>query len=198
MSFIATIIGTAERVPVARRRHPRRDLRAVRTHRDAARPGPTSWAMRSLPGCSPRGRSRSIPTLPTSQPLRGAGRVLCPGARAEPQILLLLLQGTRHRRCRRPRRRRCGQTVANADLQDGQDHSRARLRLGLAVAVHGPAIPARKDHGGLELALPAPGDRGDGSRARPAQPARHHRRHERIRPRRGASTAWSRSRCSST
>ena len=75
------------------------------------------------------------------------------------------------------------QTVEHAGSRRRPDHPRARLRLGLAVAVDGAAVSAREGDGGVELAVAARLYRGGGAAARAPQSARRHRRHERVRAR---------------
>ena len=59
--------------------------------------------------------------------------------------------------------------------------ARPRLRLGLAVAVAGRAVPGRSDHRRLQLPRPAAMDRVRARPARADQPRDHHRRRQRLR-----------------
>ena len=119
MSFVSTIMGTAERVPL-----PDVIIRAAihqLCSRTAARLATgnaesDAWLADEM-------AARAIAEYcdePDVRARRGAGRVLCPRARPEPQIFLLLLQGGRPRPCRRPRKKRCARRVEHADLADGQ------------------------------------------------------------------------------
>ena len=197
MSFVSTIIGTAERVPLPDVIDPRRDPPAVLAHRHAARHRQRAKAM---PAFADEMAARAIAEHTDAAnaqhyevPAAFFAHVLGP----EPQIFLLLLQGAGldaaggrgrgaapDRRARRPGRRAID--------------PRTRLRLGFAVAVDGAAVSECAGHGGVQFALAARIYRGRSRAARPDQSARRHRRHERVRARRRSSTASSRSRCSST
>ncbi len=151
MSFVSTIIGTAERVPL-----PDAIIRAA-IHRLCSRTATrlASGNAESDAWFADEMAARAIAeyTDEANAPaLRGAGGVLCKCARAEPQILLLLLPGAGldvaggrgggaapDRRARRSRRRPVD--------------PRTRLRLGFAVAVDGAAISAFADHRRIEFGL---------------------------------------------
>ena len=182
MSFVSTIIGTAERVPL-----PDVIVRAAFTvlaHRDASRH--RQHRKRCLV-CRRDGgaRHRRIYRRGQRPALRGAGGVLRPCAGPEPQIFLVLLQGAGldaaggRGGSAAPDRRACRSRRRPID-------PRTRLRLGLAVAVDGAAVSAFAGHGGVELALAARIHRRRSAQARPDESARGHRRHERVRRRRNA------------
>ena len=151
MSFVSTIIGTAERVPL-----PDVIIRAA-IHRLCSRTATrlatgnaeSDACVRRRDG---RARHRRVHRRGQRPALRGAGGVLRPCAGPEPQIFLVLLQGAGvdaaggrgrgaapDRRARRSRRRPID--------------PRTRLRLGFAVAVDGAAVSACAGHGGVEFAL---------------------------------------------
>ena len=76
--------------------------------------------------------------------------------------------------------------------------ARAGLRLGLAHALDGRALSRQPDHSRVELGVAARLDRVRMRATRPRQRSRADRRHERLPAAADASTASSRSRCSST
>ena len=161
--------------------HSRRDPAAVLARRDPSRQRQRGErrGVRRRDGGTRHRRAHRRSECPA---LRGAGGVLRPGARPEPQILFVLLQGTDlhaaggggrsvapdHRACRT--RRRAGDP-------------RTRLRLGLAVAVDGTAVSEQRNHRGVEFAFAAGLYRAGGGIARTEQSSRGHRRHERVRRR---------------
>ena len=105
MSFVSTIIGTAERVPLPdviiraaiQRLCSRTATRLATATRKATPCLPTKWRRAPSPNTPTRPRPAS----------RGAGGFLRPRARSEPQIFVAAFTRSRPRRCRRPRRRRC-------------------------------------------------------------------------------------------
>ena len=197
MSFVSTIIGTAERVPL-----PDAIIRAAihrLCSRTAARVSPnvTPKPTRFSPTRWRRAPSPNTPTRPTRSTTKCRRRSLpkCSGRTANIRPAStrrrLHLAGGRGRGTA-PDRGACRARRRPAD-------PRARLRLGLAVAVDGAAVSrsarsrrCRIRHSQREYI------EAEAANARPGQPARHHRRHERVRHRANASTASSRSRCSST
>ena len=176
MSFdFARMIGTAERVPL-----PDVVIRAA-IHRLCSRTA-TRLATgdardrRRVRRRDGRARHRRAYRCRQRAALRSAGGVLRAGARPEPQIFVVLLQGAGidiaggRRRSAAPDRRACRP-------RRRPDDPRTRLRLGLAVAVDGAAVSAMRDIiGGVEFAVAARIHRGRGGGARPDQSARRHRR----------------------
>ena len=153
MSFVSTIIGTAERVPLpdviiraAIQRLCSRTatrLASGNAESDAAFAG--EMAARAIAEHAGEANARHY-EVPAA--------FFAPGARPQPQIFVLFLQGAgihaaggRGRsaapdhRARRPGRR--------------AGDPRTRLRLGFAVAVDGAAVSQRRNHRGVELAFAA-------------------------------------------
>ena len=106
MSFVSTDHRHRRARAAARCHHPRRDPPAVLAHRHAARH--RQRGKRCLV-CRRDGGARHCRICRRGQcpALRGAGGVLRPRARPEPQILLAASTRSRPRPCRRPRKRRC-------------------------------------------------------------------------------------------
>ncbi len=149
MSFVSTMIGTAERVPLPdviiraaiHRLCSRTATRLATGNTESDASFADEMAARAIAESHRRGQRPA---------LRGAGGVLRPCARSEPQIFLVLLQGAGlhaaggRRGGAAPDRRACRYRRRTID-------PRTRLRLGFAVAVDGAAISACAGHGGVEF-----------------------------------------------
>ena len=179
MSFVSTIMGTAERVPL-----PDAIIRAAihqLCSRTATRLATGNAESDAWLADEMAARAIAEYTDEADRPaLRGAGGVLRPRARPYQKIFLVLLQGGGldiaggRGRGAAPDRRACRSGRWAVD-------SRTRLRLGFAVAVDGAAVPAFADIGGFQLERAARIYRGRSRKAWPGQSARHHSGREPVR-----------------
>ena len=139
MSFASRIIGTAERVPLPDLVDPRRRPTACAR---APRRGWPAATRRATPRLRMKWRRAPLPGTPT-RPMPGITKYrrrsspTCSVRTANiPAVITRSLTTT----LQEAEEEALRQTVAHADLADGQIDPRARLRLGLAVAVDGAAI----------------------------------------------------------
>ena len=179
MSFVSTIIGTAERVPL-----PDVIIRAA-IHRLCSRTATRlatgnaesdAWLADEMAARAIAEYTDEADARHYEVPAAFFARVLGPNRKYSS----LLLQGAGldtaggRGRGAAPDRRACRSGRRAVD-------PRTRLRLGFAVAVDGAAVSAFADHGGFQLELAARIYRGRSRKARPDQSARRHLRHERVR-----------------
>lgn len=179
MSFVSTIIGTAERVPL-----PDVVIRAA-IQRLCSRTATRLAALNAADDAAFAGRMMLLPitehadaanTQHDDVPPSFFAQVLGPNRKYS--SCFYKTDATTLREAEEegaaPDRRACRS-------RRRPDHPRARLRLGLAVAVDGAAVSACQGDGGVERAVAARLCRGGGAVARLAEPARRRRRHERVR-----------------